>query len=472
MASVVYQFATAAQWTTLNPVLPLNTIGIENDGNHNFKIGDGVTAWGALTYQGQTIAGPQGPAGPTGAAGAAGAQGAQGPAGPTGPQGIPGTTGSTGAQGAQGAAGTNGTSPTVGMSGDQITVNSVVTGPHLTGPQGSAGNTGAQGNPGPNQVTISTSTNITGIIKGNGSAVSAASAGTDYALPSAIPVVATTVPVIDGTAAIGSSGKWADGAHVHPTDTGRASATHASNHVTGGSDVIANAIAGGNAGLMSGADKTNLNNQSGTNTGDETATTIKTKLSITTLSGSNTGDQTIPTAYASTPAMDGTGAAGSSTNWSKGDHVHPSDTSRAPLASPALTGTPAIAAATGSSLAVTGALTSSGGGVGYATGAGGTVSQSSSKSTGVTLSKLTGTITMNSAALASQTTVAFTLTNTFVAATDFVDVQHASGGTLGAYTFAVAPASGSVVISVRNITSGSLSESVVIRLVIIKAVTS
>ena len=34
-------------------------------------------------------------------------------------------------------------------------------------------------------------------------------------------------------------------------------------------------------------------NLSGTNTGDETATTIKTKLGITTLSGSNTGDQTI-----------------------------------------------------------------------------------------------------------------------------------------------------------------------------------
>ena len=36
-----------------------------------------------------------------------------------------------------------------------------------------------------------------------------------------------------------------------------------------------------------------LSNTSGTNTGDETVTTIKTKLGITTLSGSNTGDQTI-----------------------------------------------------------------------------------------------------------------------------------------------------------------------------------
>jgi len=36
-----------------------------------------------------------------------------------------------------------------------------------------------------------------------------------------------------------------------------------------------------------------LSNTSGTNTGDETASTIKTKLGITTLSGTNTGDQTI-----------------------------------------------------------------------------------------------------------------------------------------------------------------------------------
>lgn len=38
---------------------------------------------------------------------------------------------------------------------------------------------------------------------------------------------------------------------------------------------------------------------------------------------------TVPSAYASTPAMDGAGSAGSSTAWAKGDHVHPTDTSRA-----------------------------------------------------------------------------------------------------------------------------------------------
>jgi hypothetical protein len=45
-------------------------------------------------------------------------------------------------------------------------------------------------------------------------------------------------------------------------------------------------------------------------------------------------------AATATPAMDGTGAAGTSVLLSRGDHVHPTDTSRAPLASPAFTGSP------------------------------------------------------------------------------------------------------------------------------------
>lgn len=39
---------------------------------------------------------------------------------------------------------------------------------------------------------------------------------------------------------------------------------------------------------------------------------------------------TVPSAYTSNPEMDGTASAGSSTAWAKGDHIHPTDTSRAP----------------------------------------------------------------------------------------------------------------------------------------------
>lgn len=48
----------------------------------------------------------------------------------------------------------------------------------------------------------------------------------------------------------------------------------------------------------------------------------------------------IPSASSTTPSMDGTAAVGTGTTWARADHVHPTDTTRAPLASPALTGSP------------------------------------------------------------------------------------------------------------------------------------
>jgi len=49
--------------------------------------------------------------------------------------------------------------------------------------------------------------------------------------------------------------------------------------------------------------------------------------------------------YASTAAANGTASAGSSVKWSRGDHVHPTDTTRAPLADPTFTGISAFPAA-------------------------------------------------------------------------------------------------------------------------------
>jgi hypothetical protein len=109
---------------------------------------------------------------------------------------------------------------------------------------------------------------------------------------------------------------------------------------------------------------------------------------------------------------------------------------------------------------------------GYVAGEGGTVTQATSKSTGVTLSKKCGQITMNAAALAADTTVTFTLTNTEVVATDIIILNHVSGGTAGSYLLNAQAGSGSASINVRNITSGSLSEAIVIGFAIIKAVIS
>jgi len=109
---------------------------------------------------------------------------------------------------------------------------------------------------------------------------------------------------------------------------------------------------------------------------------------------------------------------------------------------------------------------------GYITGEGGTVTQATSKATAVTLNKKCGQITMNGAALAAATTVSFTLTNSTIAATDLLVLNHVSGGTAGSYLLNAQAAAGSASINVRNITAGSLSEAIVIGFAVIKAVTA
>jgi hypothetical protein len=109
---------------------------------------------------------------------------------------------------------------------------------------------------------------------------------------------------------------------------------------------------------------------------------------------------------------------------------------------------------------------------GYGTGAGGTVTQASNKSTGVTLDTRCGQITMNAAELAANTAVSFTLTNSSIAATDLIVVNHVATGTTGAYMFGARAAAGSATITVRNVTSGALSEALVLGFAIIKASTT
>lgn len=112
------------------------------------------------------------------------------------------------------------------------------------------------------------------------------------------------------------------------------------------------------------------------------------------------------------------------------------------------------------------------GGMGYSTGAGGAVTQATSKATGVTLSKVCGAITMDAAALAAGTIVSFVLTNTAIAATDLLILNHLSGGTVGSYTLNAQCAAGSATINVRNNTAGSLAEALVIAFAVQKSVTA
>jgi hypothetical protein len=109
---------------------------------------------------------------------------------------------------------------------------------------------------------------------------------------------------------------------------------------------------------------------------------------------------------------------------------------------------------------------------GYSTG-GGAVTQTTNKSTAVTLNAKSGQITMNNASMSSNTTVGFTLTNSFVAATDVVIINIASGATTDAYILTIdAVAAGSCHISVRHNSGGALSEAIVLNFVVIKGVAS
>lgn len=123
------------------------------------------------------------------------------------------------------------------------------------------------------------------------------------------------------------------------------------------------------------------------------------------------------------------------------------------LTSPTMTA-PVLGVATGTSLAVTGLLTSSSptANVGFATGAGGAVSQATNKSTGVTLNTNCGVITTNNASLAGAATVSFILTNSTIGVNDVVLVSVQSGASTGLYTVAVtATGAGSCQISITNV---------------------
>lgn len=97
----------------------------------------------------------------------------------------------------------------------------------------------------------------------------------------------------------------------------------------------------------------------------------------------------------------------------------------------------------------------------------GTVTQGTSKSTGVTVNAASGTITMHNASLAAAAEVSFTVTNDKVKATDVPCIAIKSGATAGAYSISVdAVADGSFQISISNLTAGALGEAIVINFVI------
>jgi uncharacterized membrane protein YebE (DUF533 family) len=109
--------------------------------------------------------------------------------------------------------------------------------------------------------------------------------------------------------------------------------------------------------------------------------------------------------------------------------------------------------------------------IGYTPAAQGAVTQLTDKSTGVTLNKSAGQITMHNAALAGGAVASFILTNSTISAKDTMIVNVGSntiGSAAGAYTTYVSyMVAGSALITLRNLSATSYSEAVVINFSII-----
>lgn len=120
-------------------------------------------------------------------------------------------------------------------------------------------------------------------------------------------------------------------------------------------------------------------------------------------------------------------------------------------------------------------LAISSGGLGYGTGSGGTVTQLTSKSTGVTINKTNGQIVTSGSQMTAGAYEVFTVTNSTVAATDTIVIHRASGGGSGTIGYAVcveSVAAGSFVVCLENLAGTNKSDVLTLNFAVIKAVTS
>ena len=101
----------------------------------------------------------------------------------------------------------------------------------------------------------------------------------------------------------------------------------------------------------------------------------------------------------------------------------------------------------------------------------GTVTQITSKATGVTINNRTGTITMNNATLNTGVEVSFIVTNSVVAQNDVIILSIVSGGTSGEYmAFVSDVGAGTFDITISNMSSGNISDVIIINFAVIKVV--
>lgn len=188
---------------------------------------------------------------------------------------------------------------------------------------------------------------------------SSARLATTYFVTNVLDTIGATspgdaLPIMDGVASAGTPATFLVSRqdHVHPTDTTRAPS--AASTAAGTSVTPAGGIAATNvqAALVE-LDTEKAPLASPALTGTPTAPTKPyqdTSTAIATTAFVQSVITALPPAgmYPDNdiPLMNGVGSAGVGVEASRGDHVHPTDTSRAPLASPNLTGNPTAPTAT------------------------------------------------------------------------------------------------------------------------------
>ena len=113
---------------------------------------------------------------------------------------------------------------------------------------------------------------------------------------------------------------------------------------------------------------------------------------------------------------------------------------------------------------------------GYVTDAGGAVTQITSRTTGVTLNTVAGTITTDNSSLGAELAAAFTVTNSEVEIGDVIVVSQQSGsdgGNTNVHVVAVAAGSFDIQVSNNNAAGGTAETgAILINFAVIKAVSA
>ena len=257
-------FTVLGMYATLNDLMAAHPTGSAGDA---YAVGTAssnvVYLWDVDHELWQNVGplrGPQGAQGPQGIQGIQGPAGADGATGATGPQGPQGETGATGATGAQGPQGEQGPQGQQGVQGPQ----------------------GEQGAAGPNTVTNSTTTDLTGVLCGDGGAVSAKPLAGANGVAAQNEIAPVEVSPSGHPYSVGDF-------LTYNGDFYRVTAAIAVN------DALATTGAGANI------------------TASNVAEALAAKADKTEL----------PAPSSTTPQRDGTGAAGSSAAYARADHVHP-----------------------------------------------------------------------------------------------------------------------------------------------------